>query len=34
VQVKIHELAVKEFDEVIEWYELKSKGNHGIGRKE
>ena len=24
--VKIHELAAKEFDEAIEWYELQSKG--------
>jgi len=26
MQVKIHELAAKEFDEAIEWYELQSKG--------
>lgn len=26
MQVKIHELATKEFDEAIEWYELQSKG--------
>jgi hypothetical protein len=24
--IKIHELASKEFDEAIEWYELQSKG--------
>ena len=26
MQVKIHELAAKEFDEAIEWYELQQKG--------
>lgn len=26
MQVNIHELASKEFDEAIEWYELQSKG--------
>jgi len=26
MQVKIHELAAKELDEAIEWYELQSKG--------
>ena len=26
MQVKIHELATKEFDEAIEWYEIQSKG--------
>jgi hypothetical protein len=26
MQVKIHELAAKEFDDAIEWYELQSKG--------
>jgi hypothetical protein len=26
MQVKIHELAVKEFDEAVEWYELQSNG--------
>ena len=26
MRVKIHELAVKEFDEAIEWYELQSSG--------
>jgi hypothetical protein len=26
MQVKIHELAVKEFDDAIEWYELQSNG--------
>lgn len=26
MQVNIHELAAKEFDEAIEWYELQSKG--------
>ena len=26
MQIKIHELANKEFDEAIEWYELQSKG--------
>lgn len=26
MQVSIHELAAKEFDEAIEWYELQSKG--------
>ncbi len=25
MQVKIHELAAKEFDEAIEWYELQSQ---------
>ena len=26
MQVKIHELAAKEYDEAIEWYEIQSKG--------
>lgn len=26
MQVMIHELAVKEFDDAIEWYELQSNG--------
>lgn len=26
MKIKIHELASKEFDEAIEWYELQSKG--------
>lgn len=26
MQVKIHELAAKEFDDAIEWYELQSNG--------
>lgn len=26
MQIRIHELAAKEFDEAIEWYELQSKG--------
>ena len=26
MKIKIHELAVQEFDEAIEWYELQSKG--------
>lgn len=26
MKVKIHELASKEFDEAVEWYELQSKG--------
>ena len=26
MKVSIHELAVKEFDEAIEWYEIQSKG--------
>lgn len=26
MQVKIHELAAKEFNEAIEWYEIQSKG--------
>jgi mRNA-degrading endonuclease RelE of RelBE toxin-antitoxin system len=26
MQVKIHELAAKEFNEAVEWYELQSKG--------
>jgi len=26
MKVKIHELATKEFDEAIEWYELQSEG--------
>lgn len=26
MQVKIHELATKEFDEAIEWYKLQQKG--------
>jgi hypothetical protein len=26
MQVRIHELAAKEFDEGIEWYEIQSKG--------
>jgi len=30
MQVKIHELATKEFDEAIEWYEIQLKG---LGRQ-
>ncbi|MBK7377422.1 MAG: type II toxin-antitoxin system RelE/ParE family toxin [Ignavibacteriales bacterium] len=30
MQVKIHELAVKELEEAIEWYELQAKG---VGKK-
>lgn len=30
MKIKIHELAVKEFDEAIEWYELQSKD---LGKK-
>lgn len=26
MKIKIHELAVKEFDDAIDWYELQSKG--------
>ncbi|MCP4970348.1 MAG: type II toxin-antitoxin system RelE/ParE family toxin, partial [Arcobacter sp.] len=26
MKINIHELAAKEFDEAIEWYELQSKG--------
>ncbi len=26
MKINIHELAVKEFDEAIEWYEIQSKG--------
>jgi hypothetical protein len=26
MKVKIHEIAVKEFDDAIEWYENQSKG--------
>jgi hypothetical protein len=26
MQIRIHELAAKEFDEAIEWYELQSRG--------
>lgn len=26
MQVKIHELAIKEFNDAIEWYELQSNG--------
>jgi len=26
MKVKIHELATKEFDEAVEWYELQSRG--------
>jgi len=28
MKIKIHELAAKEFDEAVEWYELQSNG-HG-----
>ncbi len=30
MKVEIHELAAKEFDEAIEWYEIQSKG---LGRR-
>ena len=30
MKINIHELAAKEFDEAIEWYELQSKG---LGRR-
>ncbi len=30
MKIKIHELAAKEFDEAIEWYEIQSKG---LGRR-
>lgn len=30
MKVKIHEIAVKEFDDAVEWYENQSKG---LGRR-